>query len=77
MDNTEFCRKIETLLELDSGSIQPQTMLDRVEAWDSVSVISFIAMVDQDYGVSIRAKAIAECQTVGDLANVVAAGKAG
>lgn len=65
------------MLELESGAIQPDTRLDGLESWDSVSVISFIAMVDNDYGVSVPPKSIAECQTAEDLADLVAASKAG
>jgi acyl carrier protein len=68
----EFCRKIESILEMDAGLIQPQTRLDSLEAWDSVSVISFIAMADQDYHVNVSPTSIAECQTVEDLANALA-----
>ncbi len=77
MDKSAFCRKLESLLELESGAIQPHTRLDSLEAWDSISVITFIAMADHDYGVSVPPKAIAECQTVEDLADLVAESKVG
>jgi acyl carrier protein len=77
MDLKEFCQKLESMLEMDAGSLQPQTRLDSLEAWDSVSVISFIAMADQDYDVSVPPKAIAECETVEDLAKAVSASKVG
>ena len=77
MDKAEFCRKLESILELEPGAIQPSTRLDGLEEWDSVSVITFIAMVDQDYGVSVPPKSITQCQTVEDLANLVAASNVG
>ena len=70
---TDFCWKLDELLETDQGTIQAEQELDHLEAWDSVAVISFIAMADSDYSVNLPAKAIAECVTVQDLANLVAA----
>jgi acyl carrier protein len=77
MHKSEFFRKLESILELEPGAIQPQTRLDGLEAWDSLSVITFIAMADRDYGVSVPPKSIVECQTAEDLADLVAANKAG
>jgi acyl carrier protein len=77
MDLNEFCRKMESILEVDAGAIQPQTRLESLEAWDSVSVISFIAMADQDYHVNVPPQSISECQTVEDLAKAVAASMVG
>jgi acyl carrier protein len=77
MDKSEFYRELESMLELEPGAIQQQTRLDALESWDSVSVITFIAMVDQLYGISVPPRLIAEAQTAEDLANLVAASKAG
>ena len=77
MDMKEFCQRIESVLEMDAGTIKPDTRLDSLDAWDSVAVISFIAMADQDYQVTVPPKSISECQTVSDLAGAITASKAG
>jgi len=77
MDMKEFCQRIESILEMDPGTIKPETRLDSLDAWDSVAVISFIAMADQDYQVTVPPKSISECQTIADLADAITACKAG
>lgn len=77
MDMNDFCQKIESILELDPGTVKPDTRLESLDAWDSVAVISFIAMADQDYRVTVPPKLISECQTVANLAGAIAASKAG
>lgn len=77
MDLNEFCQKIESVLEMDPGTIRPETRLDSLDAWDSVAVISFIAMADQDYQATVPPKSISECQTISDLAGLISASKAG
>jgi acyl carrier protein len=76
MDLKDFCGKIQQLLEMDPGTIELRTRLDRLEAWDSVAVLSFMVFADQEYGAEVKPKAIAECETVEDLAKVIEASKA-
>lgn len=72
MDLNEFYRQLDELLELPAGSVNGETVLKAVQAWDSVAVISFIAMVDTNYGLTVPAKHIAGCVTARDLADLVA-----
>ncbi len=71
IERTAFYLAIDELLEIPSGSINSATQLAELEAWDSLAVISFIAMADKRYGVSLPAKAIAACRSVDDLAALV------
>jgi acyl carrier protein len=78
IDKMQFCQKLESLLEMAPGTIHPDMRLvEDLEGWDSISVISFIAMIDQDYGTTVPPKAIAECQTVEDLAKLLMASTVG
>jgi acyl carrier protein len=68
----EFYSKIDELLETDPGAIKGGDLLADLDMWDSLAVLSFIAMADKNYGVNIPAKRIAQCRSVDDLAAVVA-----
>ena len=63
---------IEDTLELESGSLKAETKLEDVEAWDSIAVISLIAIVDEHYGKTVSAVDISKFRTVGDILNFVA-----
>ena len=71
MNKAEFYQNLDELLELDPGTIKGGDVLTDLEAWDSMTVLSFIAMADEKYGVNIRANRIAECKSVDDLAAAV------
>ena len=71
MNKTEFYQNLDELLEFDPGTIKGSELLADLEAWDSMAVLSFIAMADEKYGVNIRANRIAECKSVDDLAAAV------
>jgi acyl carrier protein len=70
-NKTAFYRDLADLLELAPDALTGAGVLADLEGWDSVAVISFIAMADEKYGVNVPAKRIAECHTVDDLAAVV------
>lgn len=71
MDKNEFCRKLEELLEVSSGSLNTDSVLAEIEEWDSIAVVSFIALADADYGAAVSPKGITECRVVGDLADLI------
>jgi acyl carrier protein len=71
MDKKTFYCKLDELLELPPGTVQGSAELAAIEAWDSLTLLDFIAMADSQYGVSLPGKAIAECRTADDLATLV------
>ena len=49
----------------------PETVYEELEEWDSLIALSIIAMVDEEYGVSIGAKEIVGSGTIEGLFNVI------
>lgn len=67
MTRAEFLAALEEMLELDTGSLSPDTALDSLESWDSLAVISFIALVDEHFDHVVAGEDLAKAKTVGDL----------
>ena len=72
MKKQEFIEHLEDLLEMERGSIAEDEMLFNLEGWDSLAVMSFIAMVDEEFGETIKAKQLAEAKSIPDLIALVA-----
>ena len=72
MDKNAFYSKLTELLELTEGSVGGGSVLADIPEWDSVAVISFIAMADSDYSATVPPERIARCRTADDLAGLVA-----
>lgn len=49
------------------GRIKPDTALKTLEGWDSLAFVSFIAAVQDRFGVDLSAEDLLSCQTVADL----------
>jgi len=67
MDDTKFLRRFESLIEAPAGSLTGEDNLAGLPGWDSLAVLAFIAMMDQEWGLVVRAVDIERCRTVGDL----------
>jgi acyl carrier protein len=67
MTQQEFLRELEEVLEADAESIKGDETLADLGSWDSLAVMSFIAMVDENYGVTLAASKLASAKNVEDL----------
>jgi acyl carrier protein len=68
MDQTTFLAKMEEALRAAPGSIRMTDQFQDLEGWDSIGALSVIAVVDEQYGVTLDAGALLACRTVADLA---------
>ena len=71
MERTEFLLSLDELLELEPGSVKGSETLDSLEGWNSLAVISFMALVDEHFGISLQPRQIAGCSTIVDLVGLL------
>jgi acyl carrier protein len=61
--------KLATILEVDT--VRPEDRLAGFDAWDSLSILSIVAMVGADFGVRMSAVDINQLATAGDLEKAI------
>ncbi|HEX5732555.1 MAG TPA: acyl carrier protein [Blastocatellia bacterium] len=66
MNKREFLSLLEEVIEADPGTIKGTETLEEL-GWDSLSVLGFIASIDERFGVDISPKELNKCKTVSDL----------
>lgn len=67
-------KKMELLadiLDLEVEEIQPEMELSQMEEWDSIAVLSFIAMMDEEFGKEMKGAEIKKFVTVQDALNAM------
>lgn len=69
MDN--FYEKLAVVLEEDA--VKPDDVLASFEQWDSLTALSVIAMIEENYGVNVSGEDLAIAKTAGALEAFVAA----
>lgn len=69
-----FLEQIAELLEVDV--VNEADELKSFEAWDSLTILSIIAMANENYGVVLNATEINEANTIAGLWNLIESKKA-
>ena len=75
---SEFYEGMAEIFEVDPSKISSDFELHSDEAaWDSLAIVSTIALADDCFGVMLEGKALGECKTIADIESLIAAGKKG
>ncbi len=71
MSTQRFLNVVEEALGMPEGSTEADNRIIELEEWDSVGALSVIALLDEEFGVSLDAGALQSCDTLGDLAGQI------
>ena len=56
---------------LEADKVNPEDILNKFDYWDSLTVLSILAMFDANYGVNLTAADVRAMQTAGELVAAV------
>jgi len=68
---SEFYEGLAEILEVDVVEINPKFNLHEA-GWDSLAVVSTIALVDDCFGIVLEGQALDGCETIDDIEKLVA-----
>jgi acyl carrier protein len=75
---SEFYEGMAEIFEVEIEAISSAFELHSGEAaWDSLAIVSTIALVDDCFGVMLEGKALGGCQTISDIEKLVSEAKKG
>lgn len=63
----QFLTLLKETLEIEGREISPEDVFRDYNEWDSLSQLSLIAMLDEEYGIEIEMVDFNKLITVGDL----------
>lgn len=68
MDIKDFIEKLIDAIEIeDSSALTDQTKFRELDEWSSLSILSLIALADEEFGKEISGQDIRSAQTIQDL----------
>lgn len=74
MELSQFIENfVAQLDDTDANEIKAETVFKELEEWSSLTALSIIAMVDEEYDIRIKGDDIRNAQTVNDLYEIVKA----
>lgn len=72
MELNDFISKFAFLFdETDENEFKAETVFKGLDEWSSLTALSVIAMVDEEYDVTLRGDYILNANTIEDLFNIV------
>jgi acyl carrier protein len=71
MNKQEFLSAIEEMLEVEEGSLKGDEPLTDLP-WDSLAVVSFIALADEHLDVAVSPQGLVQAKTLSDVLALVA-----
>ena len=67
----DFLNELKETLEIDDVELNEETNLKELEEYDSLSVLSIIAMIDENFGKRISGQDFQSITTVGSLMELI------
>lgn len=67
MTQEEKIALLEDMLELDGGTLTPETELSSIDEYDSMAKLSLIVLMDDECGKELTGEQIREFNTVQDI----------
>lgn len=67
MTDAEKLAALEEIMDIDAGSITPEMKLEDIEEWDSLSALSYVVMLGDEFNRTISGAEIRAFKTVRDI----------
>lgn len=71
MTKQEKLEHIADIMDLELAELNEDSVLADFEEWDSVAILSFIALMDEHFGKAMKGAEVRSLVTVIDLLNVM------
>jgi acyl carrier protein len=71
MKKQEFCKMLQEALEITSVELTEQTMLNKVEEYDSMSVMGIIAFIDEHFNIKLTATQLSSITDIKSLIKLI------
>lgn len=72
----EFYEGMAEIFEIDFTEIKPELDL-HANNWDSLAVVSTIALIDDCFNIMLSGKALGDCEKLADIEKLIEAAKKG
>lgn len=70
MEAKEFLARIEQIVDVAPGSLSGTERLSDLVGWDSLAMVQFQALLDEQFNAEVMPERIEQCKTIQDLMNL-------
>jgi acyl carrier protein len=73
MDRQTFLPLLDEMLELPAGTLKGPEKLQDLDNWNSLAMVSFVALADEHFDATVSPRRFVNCETVNDLLSLIKA----
>lgn len=70
MDPRAFLVKLAAVMQVDLDELREEFELDP-DRWDSLAQLATIALIDEEFGITVPAESLTQCTTVGAVLELI------
>ncbi len=71
MEKQQYLQELAKLLAVKVDTLTDGFLLEGAQLWDSLSIVSTIAVIDRHYQVMVKGIEVEQCKTVGDIFDLI------
>ncbi len=71
MDTHEKLAMLEEMFELEEGTLKEETLLNDIEEWDSLSKLSLMVLMDDEFNKKISGEQIKQLLEIKDILSLM------
>lgn len=71
MTKEEKIALLEEVMDLDEGELSEDSILDDIEEWDSLSVLTLISEMKKRFNITLSTQQIKEFESVADICAII------
>lgn len=71
MELSEKLALLEDILDVDSGSLSCDQSLDDIDEWDSLSALSVVVMIKDEFNIKLTGAQVRAFKTIQDIIDVM------
>lgn len=71
----QFLNQVKETLEITDREINFEDNFKEYDEWDSLNLLSIIAMIDEEYGVTIDSNTMSKITTIEELYSIIESNK--
>jgi len=72
MEAPQLLQAIEEVVDVEPGTLCEDKKLEDLANWDSLAFLTFLAMADSRFGLTLAPEAVRDCTSVADLCGLLA-----
>jgi len=67
----DVVQMLSQAMDLPKGKLTGDETLSEIEAWDSLAILSFMAFVDTNCGITLRPDELLKCESIRDVKAII------